>query len=80
MTDEDATTAEFWLAGDGRYRLGPTRGAWAKPAAEYIGGAAREAARRRRLGHRTELAALAARAEQVAAELAAIDHEQRRAQ
>ena len=76
VTDEDATTAEFWLAGDGRYRLGPTRGAWAKPAAEYIGGAAREAARRRRLeAIETELAALAARAEQVAAELAAIDRE-----
>jgi uncharacterized protein (TIGR02680 family) len=34
---------------DGRWRVGPLRGAWAKPAAEFIGAGAREQARRRRL-------------------------------
>lgn len=34
---------------DGRWRLGPLRGAWSKPEARHIGAAAREAARRRRL-------------------------------
>jgi uncharacterized protein (TIGR02680 family) len=43
------TQAEAWVAPDGRFRLGPVRGAWSKPAAEYIGFAAREAARQRRL-------------------------------
>lgn len=45
----DASDAEAWIAPDGRYRLGPAAGAWRKEAAEYIGYAAREAARRRRL-------------------------------
>ena len=74
--DEEAATAEFWLATDGRYRIGPTRGAWTKPAAEYIGGAAREAARRQRLAAiETELAELATREERIAAELMALDRE-----
>ena len=34
---------------DGRWRVGPLRGAWAKPVAEFIGAGAREQARRRRL-------------------------------
>lgn len=41
--------AESWVALDGRYRIGAVQGAWAKPAAEYIGYTAREAARQRRL-------------------------------
>ncbi|MCW2888826.1 MAG: hypothetical protein JWL58_5688 [Streptosporangiaceae bacterium] len=44
-----------WVARDGRWRLGPLHGSWAKPAAEYLGHGAREEARRRRLA---ELAAL----------------------
>ena len=47
---EDSGESEAWVSPDGRYRLGPAAGAWRKPAAEYIGHAAREAARRRRLG------------------------------
>lgn len=76
VTDDNASTAEFWLAADGRYRIGPTRGAWAKPAAEYIGGAAREAARRRRLeAIEAELAELAARDDRIAADLSRLERE-----
>ena len=41
--------AETWLSPSGQFRLGLVRGAWMKPAARYIGHAAREAARRARL-------------------------------
>jgi len=47
--DTDADSAEAWIAPSGQFRVGPARGAWSKPAAEYIGFSAREAARRRRL-------------------------------
>ncbi|MFI5982623.1 TIGR02680 family protein [Streptomyces sp. NPDC051555] len=40
---------ETWVAPDGRYRVGVLIGRWAKPAAEYIGEGAREAARRTRI-------------------------------
>lgn len=46
---QDRSEAESWLAPDGRFRLGALAGAWAKPAARYIGHAARERARRERL-------------------------------
>ncbi|MFB7935662.1 TIGR02680 family protein [Streptomyces sp. NPDC056049] len=42
-------TAGTWAAPDGRYRVGVLIGRWAKPAAEYIGAGAREAARRSRI-------------------------------
>ncbi|MCL2770124.1 MAG: TIGR02680 family protein, partial [Solirubrobacterales bacterium] len=38
-----------WVAASGRFRNGVLRGAWHKPAAAFIGHAAREAARRARL-------------------------------
>jgi uncharacterized protein (TIGR02680 family) len=38
-----------WVAEDGRWRLGPARGAWGKGEAQYIGHAARAAARQARL-------------------------------
>lgn len=62
----ESDTAEAWVATDGRYRLGPACGAWHKDEAEYIGFAAREAARRRRLEK------LAAEIERLQAELAEI--------
>ncbi|QBI20870.1 TIGR02680 family protein [Egibacter rhizosphaerae] len=42
-------TAPTWVATDGRYRVGPLEGRWAKPSAAYVGHAAREASRRARL-------------------------------
>lgn len=41
--------AEAWISTAGRYRLGPLAGQWVKPQAEFIGHAAREAARQQRL-------------------------------
>ncbi|MGB7757888.1 MAG: TIGR02680 family protein [Salinisphaera sp.] len=79
VAEQDVTTAEFWLAADGRYRIGPTCGAWTKPVAQYIGAAAREAARRQRLeAIETELAELAARDERIAAGLAELGRERQR--
>ena len=46
---QDDPDAETWLAVDGRFRLGALAGAWQKPSAEFIGYAARTAARARRL-------------------------------
>lgn len=45
-TDQEGET---WMAADGRWRHGLLRGAWMKPEAEYLGHAARENARRRRI-------------------------------
>ncbi len=47
--DDDPANAESWIAPDGRWRLGALAGAWHKPAAAYIGHAARAAARAKRL-------------------------------
>ncbi|WP_213954909.1 MULTISPECIES: TIGR02680 family protein [unclassified Variovorax] len=46
---EDPPAVETWLSPDGRFRLGTLAGAWTKPGAEFIGYAARAAARARRL-------------------------------
>ncbi|MBC7452922.1 MAG: TIGR02680 family protein [Massilia sp.] len=47
--EREAVDAEAWVAPDGQFRIGPLRGAWSKPAAEYIGAASRALARQRRL-------------------------------
>ncbi|MDI3386297.1 TIGR02680 family protein [Streptomyces sp. B-S-A8] len=48
-----------WVAADGRFRVGVLTGRWTKPAAEYIGEGAREAARRARVASlRAELGVL----------------------
>ena len=62
----DELVAETWIAPDGRFRLGALGGAWHKPAADFIGFAAREAARSRRLD------AIARRLNVVANEFAAL--------
>ncbi|MET0327594.1 MAG: TIGR02680 family protein [Luteimonas sp.] len=56
----DRVEAESWLSPEGRFRLGALAGAWTKPAASYIGHAARDRARLERL-------------EAIAGELAALD-------
>ncbi|MGH8825170.1 MAG: TIGR02680 family protein, partial [Jiangellaceae bacterium] len=62
-----AGQGSVWVAPDGRFRVGVLEGAWRKPAAEFIGSGAREAARRARLvAVRADLAA-------VECELAEID-------
>jgi uncharacterized protein (TIGR02680 family) len=43
------SAVENWVREDGAYRIGVLTGAWHKPAAEYVGRGAREAARRARL-------------------------------
>jgi len=71
------------LGPDGRWRLGPLRGAWSKSAARHIGAAAREAARLRRLEELTarldeisgRLEDLSGQRREVAERLAALDRE-----
>lgn len=46
---EDDLAVEAWIAPNGRFRLGALTGTWCKPSAEFIGYAARAAARKRRL-------------------------------
>ena len=63
-----------WVSSDGRYRVGLLQGTWAKPAAEHLGTAAREAARRRRLADLdAQLADLDAQLADLDQRLAAID-------
>lgn len=72
-----------WVSKDGRWRAGPLRGAWAKPAAEFIGAGTREQARRRRLAAlaaeidaaRDALAVAEKSVAQAAARLAALSDE-----
>ncbi len=72
--------AEAWVAPDGRFRIGPLGGAWAKPAAEYIGAASRAEARRRRLAEiDVLLAALAAERATLSAALAMLAERRSRA-
>jgi uncharacterized protein (TIGR02680 family) len=66
LGESDATV---WVADDGRYRNGLLRGAWHKPAARFVGHAAREAARRARL------AELATSLVEKRTELEAVEHE-----
>src|SRR6185437_15238611 len=54
--------AEVWISPRGHFRLGTLAGAWSKPAAAFIGFAARKAARERRLNE------IAARLAQIADE------------
>jgi len=54
--------AEVWISPRGHFRLGTLAGAWSKPAAAFIGFAARKAARERRLNE------IAARLAQIAEE------------
>ena len=86
-TDNDPIGSEAWVAADGRFRLGALSGAWGKPAAVYIGHAARAAARTRRLGEiadrlaqlSDELAAVHTMAEQLAQDREQAEAEWRRA-
>ena len=68
-----------WVADDGRHRVGPLHGIWSKPAAEHLGHAAREQARRARLSDLdVQLAELDARLADVDTELARLDQRRER--
>lgn len=67
-----AGPGDVWVTAGGRFRIGVLEGAWRKPAAEYIGRGAREAARRKRL---TELRAELATIEAELAEIAEADRD-----
>ncbi len=45
----EQSDAHTWVAGDGRWALGALRGAWSKPAVEFVGAGARRATRERQL-------------------------------
>lgn len=79
--------ADAWIAADGRWRLGPLRGAWAKERAAWVGATARERERARRIAElegrigpldatagalEEEMRASGARLDALAAELAAV--------
>lgn len=76
-------TGSHTVGPDGRWRLGPLRGAWSKPAAQHIGAGAREAARQRKLEELTarlaeisgRLDELSQRRREVAERLTVLDHE-----
>lgn len=75
--------AGTWVGSDGRFRVGALTGRWTKPAAEYIGEGAREAARRARLATlrleldllRQESEATRVQSEEVAARRRTLDAE-----
>ncbi|MFF5703981.1 TIGR02680 family protein [Streptomyces sp. NPDC012794] len=75
--------AATWAATDGRFRVGALTGRWAKPAAEYVGEGAREAARRARIADlsaeldclQEELDVTLAEVEEVAARRRTLDGE-----
>ena len=65
--EQEPGDAEAWVSPVGEFRVGNLRGAWSKPEAEYLGYAAREAARRARL------AGIADLLEQLRVEIAACE-------
>jgi len=76
----DPQLAEAWISPRGEFRLGPTRGAWAKSEARYIGHSAREAARLARLGAiRARLGEIATALEGCAVATTQIDEQRARA-
>jgi len=85
--EDDSGESEAWLSPDGRFRLGTLVGTWTKPAAVYIGHAARESARRQRLAEiaerlgqlAEEMAELKAAAGRLADDRRAADEEWRQA-
>lgn len=46
---QDPENCEAWVSPEGAFRLGPLVGRWRKPEAQYLGYAARRAARKRRM-------------------------------
>ncbi len=77
--DGDGGEPHSWVSADGRFRIGALRGRWHKETPAFIGHAARESARRRRLAELDDLITAAqARIDAVAAELDVLADRQRR--
>jgi uncharacterized protein (TIGR02680 family) len=71
---------DVWVAPDGRWKLGPLHGAWSKPAAQHLGGSAREAERLRRLDAlAAEIAALSGSLAGLRSEVETVDARSERA-
>lgn len=67
-----------WVSTNGRFRLGALAGSWSKPAAEYLGEGAREAARRARMAAiETELTALTTALARLSGQAATLSEEER---
>lgn len=78
---QDVDTAETWISGDGRYRLGALAGAWHKAEAVYIGHTARARARQRRLEAIAQrLAAIEAEGDVLLAKVEALNDDHAQAQ
>jgi uncharacterized protein (TIGR02680 family) len=74
LVDEPSGKTECAVSRDGRFRLGPAHGRFGKPAAEYIGVAARAERRARRIAELDgELEALAARDDGLARRLGGVE-------
>jgi uncharacterized protein (TIGR02680 family) len=75
-SEQDELDAEMWVSASGEFRTAAARGAWMKAEPQYIGHAAREAARRTRLGQilerLDELDAALAQCDAATAELATL--------
>ncbi|MEV5551838.1 TIGR02680 family protein [Streptomyces sp. NPDC052309] len=70
----EGRVAGTWVSGDGRFRSGVLTGRWTKPAAEYVGEGAREAARRARIGElRGELTFLRTQTDAASDELRGVE-------
>lgn len=70
-----------WITEEGRFRLGPLRGQWRKPAAQHIGEGAREAHRRQKLAELdAQISAAQARLTQCLSLQAAVRIQQTQAQ
>lgn len=78
--DRDPLAAEAWVSPSGEFRLGPARGTWSKSEAQYIGHAAREAARKARMtGIVARLLEIGASLEECAGRAMQIDEQRARA-
>ena len=77
---DDPADADNWVSPDGRFRLGSLAGVWSKPAAGYIGFAARAAARAQRLAAiSSQLALLQTQADTLAGQASSLAADGQRA-
>ncbi|MGH3032099.1 MAG: TIGR02680 family protein, partial [Gaiellaceae bacterium] len=74
LADDAGAGTACAVSRTGHFRLGPTRGRFSKPAAEYVGAAARAERRHRRIAELDrQLAAIGARDDELSRALASVD-------